>query len=81
MFNKILKFTQKKTGYLYNNSLFLQNIDKLIFASIMLVFLTSTVMSSDVIGFIAMYVKVLKKPFKLKWNNVEPARLTITNIK
>ncbi len=68
MFNKILKFTQKKTGYLYNNSLFLQNIDKLIFASIMLVFLTSTVMSSDVIGFIALItvfltiVKVLTKP-------------------
>ena len=46
----------------------MQNIDKLIFASIMLVFLTSTVMSSDVIGFIALItvfltiVKVLTKP-------------------
>ena len=68
MFNKILKFTQEKSDYLYNNSLFLQNIDKLIFASILLVFLSSTVMSSDVIGFIALItvfltvVKLLTKP-------------------
>ncbi len=68
MFNKILKFSQQKTEYLYKNSLFLQHIDKLIFASIMLVFLASTVMSSDVIGFIALItvfltvVKVLTKP-------------------
>ena len=68
MFNKILKFTQEKSDYLYNNSLFLQNIDKLIFASILFVFLSSTVMSSDVIGFIALItvfltvVKILTKP-------------------
>lgn len=68
MFNKILKFSQQKTEYLYKNSLFLQHIDKLIFASIMLVFLASTVMSSDVIGFIALItvfltvVKLLTKP-------------------
>ena len=68
MFNKILKFTQQKTEYLYNNSLFLQHIDKLIFASIILVFMASTVMSSDVIGFIALItvfltvVKILTKP-------------------
>ena len=68
MFNKILKFTQQKTEYLYKNSLFLQHIDKLIFASIILVFLASTVMSSDVIGFIALItvfltvVKILTKP-------------------
>lgn len=68
MFNKILKFSQQKTEYLYKNSLFLQHIDKLIFASILLVFLASTVMSSDVIGFIALItvfltvVKVLTKP-------------------
>lgn len=54
MFNKILEFTQTKTEYLYKNSLFLQNIDKLIFASIVAVFLSSTVMSSDIIGFIAL---------------------------
>ena len=67
MFNNILEFTQSKTEYLYNNSLFLQNIDKLIFISIMAVFLSSTVMSSDMIGFIALItifltvVKVLTK--------------------
>lgn len=68
MFNKILKFSQQKTEYLYKNSLFLQHIDKLIFASIVFVFLASTVMSSDVIGFIALItvfltvVKILTKP-------------------
>ncbi len=68
MFNKILKFSQQKTEYLYKNSLFLQHIDKLIFASIIFVFLASTVMSSDVIGFIALItvfltvVKILTKP-------------------
>ena len=68
MFNKILEFTQNKTKYLYENSLFLQHIDKLILASIIAVFLSSTVMSSDVIGFIALitvfltFVKLLFKP-------------------
>lgn len=68
MFNKILEFTQTKTEYLYKNSLFLQNIDKLIFASIVAVFLASTVMSSDVIGFIALitvfltFIKIICKP-------------------
>lgn len=78
MFNKILEFTQSKTEYLYKNSLFLQNIDKLIFASIVAVFLSSTVMSSDVIGFIALItafltvVKLLTKPDeRLNCNNFE----------
>lgn len=68
MFNNILKFTQSKFEYLYNNSLFLQKIDNLIFLSIIAVFLSSTVMSSDVIGFIALiavfltFVKILTKP-------------------
>lgn len=68
MFNNILQFTQERLGFLYKNSLFLQNIDKLIFVSIILVFLTSTVMSSDIIGFIALitvfltFVKILTKP-------------------
>lgn len=68
MFNKIIEFTQSKTKYLYENSLFLQNIDKLIFASIIAVFLASTVMSSDIIGFIALitvfltFVKIIFKP-------------------
>lgn len=56
MFNKVLNFSQNKLNYLYENSLFLQNIDKLIFVSILAVFITSTFMSSDVIGFIALIV-------------------------
>lgn len=68
MFNSLIKFTQEKTEYLYNNSVFLQNIDKLIFGSIIVVFLLSTVASSDVIGFIALItffltvIKVMTKP-------------------
>ena len=53
MFNSILKITQKYLNILYVNSLFLQNIDKLIFLSIIMVFVLSTAMSSDVIGFMA----------------------------
>ena len=68
MFNNILRFAQEKTKIIYENSLFLQNIDKLIFISILMVFFASTVMSSDVIGFIALitvllsFVKILTKP-------------------
>lgn len=68
MFNKLFRFIQNKTKYLYNNSLFLQNIDKLILASILMVFLSSTVMPSDFIGFIALItvfltlIKLLTKP-------------------
>lgn len=68
MFNSILNFIQTKTEFLYENSLFLQNIDKLIFLSIIFVFFTSTCMSSDVIGFIALItvfltlIKIITKP-------------------
>lgn len=66
MFNKVLRFIQPQ--YLLENSLFLQNIDRLIFASIIAVFFASTVMSSDVIGFLALitvfltFIKILVKP-------------------
>ena len=39
---------------MYENSLFLQNIDKLIFVSILAVFASSVILSSDGIGFIAL---------------------------
>ena len=78
MFSNLIRFTQEKTQYLYENSLFLQNIDKLICASVIAVFLSSTVMSSDVIGFIALItvfltiVKILTKPHeKLDCKNFE----------
>lgn len=67
IFNNILKFTQDKLNFIYKNSLFLQKIDTLIFISILGVLLSSTVLSSDGIGFIAIitvfltFVKVLFK--------------------
>lgn len=54
IFNSILNFTQNKLQYLYENSLFLQCIDKLIFLSILAVIFSSVVLSSDGIGFIAL---------------------------
>ena len=54
MFNKILNFSQSKLNFCYENSLFLQNIDKFIFVSILTVYFASTFMSSDVIGFVAL---------------------------
>lgn len=68
MFNKIFKFSQSKLSYIYENSLFLQNIDKFILPFILLTFVSSTFMNSDSIGFfalIAMFltlVKMMTKP-------------------
>jgi len=68
IFNKILNFTQNSLKYLYENSLFLQCIDKFILLSILAVFLTSTFLSSDVIGFVALttmfltFLKLITKP-------------------
>ena len=63
MFNSILQFTQEKLKFLYKNSLFLQHIDTLILLLICAVFVTSTFMSSDSIGFLALitlFLTVLK---------------------
>lgn len=69
-------FNNSFQKYLYENSLFLQNIDGFIFASIVLVFVSSTFMSSDVIGFLALitvFLTVLKYFFtpdkKITLNN------------
>ena len=68
MFNSIIKFTQEKLNFLYKNSLFLQHIDKIILLFICAVFLTSTFMNSDSIGFLALItlfltvVKILTTP-------------------
>lgn len=68
MFNKIFTFSQNKLNYIYENSLFLQHIDKLILLFILLTFIVSTFMNSDTIGFIALiavfltFVKMLTKP-------------------
>ena len=67
IFNNILKFTQERLNFLYQNSLFLQNIDTLIYLSILGVIFSSVVLSSDGIGFIALisilltFIKVLFK--------------------
>ena len=68
MFNRILNFTQDKLSYVYDNSLFLQNIDWFILPFIVLTFVTSTFMSSDTIGFFALivmfltFIKLITKP-------------------
>lgn len=68
MFNRFFKFSQSKLGFLYENSLFLQNIDKFILPFILLTFVSSTFMNSDTIGFFALivmfltFVKMLTKP-------------------
>ena len=68
MFNSLFKFTQEKLNILYENSLLLQNIDKLIFISIIAVFLLSTVMQSEILGFVALIavfltiIQLLTKP-------------------
>ena len=74
IFNNILNFTQNKLDYIYKNSLFLQNTDKLIFISIIGVLLASTILSSDGIGFIALitiFLTVIKVIFK-KGEKFEP---------
>ena len=78
MFNKIFKFSQEKLTYLYENSLFLQNIDKFILPFILLTLAVSTYLSSDVIGFFGLIVmfltlvKMLTKPqMKAEFNHFE----------
>lgn len=53
-FNKILSYSQNKCLYLWENSFFLKNIDNLIFSTIIGVFILSTFMSSDLIGYVGL---------------------------
>ena len=74
IFNNIIGFTQNKLNFIYKNSTFLQKIDTLIFISILGVFLSSTVLSSDGIGFIALialFLTIVKVIFK-KGEKFEP---------
>lgn len=78
MFNNILRFTQKKSEFLYNNSLLANYLDKFIFASIIFVYISSVYFPSDIIGFIALiavffsFVKLLmKSDEKLEANSFE----------
>ena len=59
MFNNLFKYTQKKLNFLYENSLLLQNIDRLIFVFLIAVFLLSTVMSSEILGIVALCAIIL----------------------
>ena len=74
--NNILTFFQNKLSPIYNKSFFLQKIDWLIGANILLVILSSTVAPSDYIGYFAIFaiiltaVKLLTKTgekFELTW--------------
>lgn len=76
MFNKLFNFTQNHTQFLYNNSLLLQNIDKLIYISILAVFVASTVMKSDYIGVIALFTTFLTivKLLFVKGEELKPSK-------
>lgn len=52
--NKLFEHTQNKCDYLWKNSSFLKQIDNLIFATIIAVFILSTFCSSDMIGYIGL---------------------------
>ena len=78
MFNKFFGFFQDKLSCVYENSLFLQNIDLFILSFILLTFAGSTFMNSDAIGFFALivmfltFVKMLFKPGeKVEFKNFE----------
>lgn len=61
--NNIFSYSQNKCTYLWENSFFLKNIDNLIFATIIGVFVLSTFASSDLIGYVALmtlFLTILK---------------------
>lgn len=81
--NKIFASTQNKFTYLWENSLFMKNIDNLIFATIIGIFILSTFASSDTIGylsFVTMFLTVIKlfvkKDEKVEMNIFEMFILT-----
>lgn len=72
--NNLIEYSQNKCTYLWENSFFLKNIDNLIFATIIGVFVLSTFASSDLIGYvglITLFLTVLKLFIK-KGERVEP---------
>lgn len=73
-FNNIFEYSQKKLSYLFENSFFLQNIDNLIFATIIGVFILSTFASSDLIGYVALVTLFLTiiKLFVKNGEKIEP---------
>lgn len=71
--NKIMLFSQDKCSYLSENSLFIKNIDNIIFSAIMGVFILSIFTSSDVIGYVALITLFLTilKSFTKKGEQLE----------
>lgn len=59
LLNKFLNIIHKPFDTIYNSSVILQNIDRLIFLSIMSTFILSIFVSSDVIGYMAFVVFLL----------------------
>ena len=57
--NRILSGSQKLFSYFYDRSWLLRNIDKLIYINILLVIFTSGFMSSDYIGYFALFTIIL----------------------
>lgn len=57
--NNVLGFIHRFTGKIYDNSIILQNLDKAIFAIIIALFVLSTFVSSDMIGYLALGVVLL----------------------
>jgi len=57
--NNLLDWIHKYTECIYNNSVILKNLDKIIFAFIMMTFVLSTFMNSDIIGYFALCSVVL----------------------
>lgn len=61
--NNLFSYSQDKCTYLWENSFFLKNIDNLIFATIIGVFIFSTFGSSDLIGYVSLitlFLTILK---------------------
>lgn len=76
--NKIFAYSQDKCSYLWENSLFLRNIDNFIFSTIVAVFILSVFASSDLIGYVALITVFLtlikffvKKDEKIEVNTFE----------
>lgn len=57
--NKVLKFIHNYTGKIFENSFILQNLDNIIFPLILLTFVVSIFLNSDIIGYFAICVSVL----------------------
>lgn len=71
--NSIFTYVQNKCSYLSENSFFLKNIDNLIFATIIGVFVLSTFASSDTIGYVGLVTLFLTviKLFVKKGEKIE----------